>query len=116
MGSRAIVIVGRSAEAIRQRFGFLSAHKVGLGMIYTRTGRQFFEDEAIEQGFLEHLVQVLSSTDFWERFQTDYVCLDAELLPWSFKGGELAVHRLICSWHMVQFKMGRRQGARRAHI
>ena len=116
MGSRAIVIVGRSAEAIRQRFGFLSAHEVGLGMIYTRTGRQFFEDEAIEQGFLEHLVQVLSSTDFWERFQTDYVCLDAELLPWSFKGGELAVHRLICSWHMVAFKMGRRQGARRAHI
>jgi hypothetical protein len=26
------------------------------------------------------------------------------------------VHRLICSWHMVGFKMGRRQGARRAHI
>jgi hypothetical protein len=26
------------------------------------------------------------------------------------------VHRLICSWHMVAFKMGRRQGARRAHI
>jgi hypothetical protein len=23
------------------------------------------------------------------------------------------VHRLICSWHMVAFKMGRRQGARR---
>ena len=93
MGSRAIVIVGRSAEAIRQRFGFLSAHEAGLGMVYTRTGRQFFEDEAIEQGFLEHLVQVLSSTDFWERFQTDYVCLDAELLPWSFKGGELLVRQ-----------------------
>jgi hypothetical protein len=26
------------------------------------------------------------------------------------------VHRLISSWHMVAFKMGRRQGARRAHI
>jgi simple sugar transport system substrate-binding protein len=26
------------------------------------------------------------------------------------------VHRLICIWHMVAFKMGRRQGARRAHI
>jgi protein phosphatase len=93
MGSRAIVIVGRSAEAIRQRFGFLSAHKVGLGMIYTRTGRRFFEDEAIEHRFLEHLVQVLSSTDFWERFQTDWLCLDAELMPWSFKGGELLVRQ-----------------------
>jgi pyruvate/2-oxoglutarate dehydrogenase complex dihydrolipoamide dehydrogenase (E3) component len=28
----------------------------------------------------------------------------------------MLVHRLICSWHMVAFKMGRRQGARRAHI
>jgi NAD(P)-dependent dehydrogenase (short-subunit alcohol dehydrogenase family) len=30
--------------------------------------------------------------------------------------GDKLVHRLICSWHMVGFKMGRRQGARRAHI
>jgi hypothetical protein len=30
--------------------------------------------------------------------------------------GTRLVHRLICSWHMVAFKMGRRQGARRAHI
>jgi protein phosphatase len=93
MGSRAIVIVGRSAEAIRQRFGFLSAHKVGLGMIYTRTGRRFFEDEAIEHGFLEHLVRVLSSVDFWETFQTDWLCLDTELMPWSFKGVELLVRQ-----------------------
>jgi protein phosphatase len=93
MGSRAIVIVGRSAETIRQRFGFLSAHTVGLGMIYTRTGRRFFEDQAIEHGLLEHLLQVLSSTDFWERFQTDWVSLDVELMPWSFKGGELLVRQ-----------------------
>jgi hypothetical protein len=26
-------------------------HKAGLGMIYTRTGRRFFEDEAIEVGY-----------------------------------------------------------------
>jgi polynucleotide kinase-phosphatase len=89
MGSRAVVIVGRSAEAIRQRFGFLSAHQVGLGMIYTRTGRRFFEDEAMEHGILEHLVQVLSSVDVWESLQTDWLCLDAELMPWSFKGAEL---------------------------
>jgi protein phosphatase len=93
MGSRAIVIAGRSAEAIRQRFGLLSAHEVGLGMIYTRTGRRFFEDEAIEHGFLEHLVQVFSSMDFWETFQTDWLCLDAELMPWSFKGAELFVRQ-----------------------
>jgi protein phosphatase len=30
-------------------------------------GRRFFEDEAMEHGFVEHLVQVLSSVNFWKR-------------------------------------------------
>ena len=30
---------------------------------------------------------------FWETFQTDWICLDAELVPWSFKGGELLVRQ-----------------------
>jgi protein phosphatase len=93
MGSRAVVIVGRSAPDIRQRFGFLPEHEVGLGMVYTRTGRRFFEDEAIEHGFLEHLIEVLSLSGFWEAFGTDWVCLDAELMPWSFKGAELLMRQ-----------------------
>jgi protein phosphatase len=93
MGSHAVVIVGRSAPAIRQRFGFLPEHEVGLGMVYTRTGRRFFEDQAMEHGFLEHLTEVLSVCGFWEAFETDWVCLDAELMPWSFKGGELLVRQ-----------------------
>ena len=93
MGSRAVVIAGRSALAIRQRFGFLPEHEVGLGMVYTRTGRRFFEDQAIEHGIVQHLIEVLSASGFWEAFQTDWVCLDAELMPWSFKGGELLVRQ-----------------------
>jgi protein phosphatase len=93
MGSRAVVIVGRSAGAIRQRFGFLPEHEVGLGMVYTRTGRRFFDDQALEHGLLEHLSEVLSVSEFWEAFQTDWVCLDAELMPWSFKGQELLVRQ-----------------------
>jgi protein phosphatase len=93
MGSRAAVIVGRSAPGIRQRFGFLPEHEVGLGIVYTRTGRRFFEDQAIEHGILQHLIEVLSTNGFWEAFQTDWVCLDAELMPWSFKGGELLVRQ-----------------------
>lgn len=30
---------------------------------------------------------------FWETFQTDWICLDAELMPWSFKGGKLLVRQ-----------------------
>jgi protein phosphatase len=93
MGSRAVVIAGRSALVIRERFGFLPEHEVGLGMVYTRTGRRFFEDQSIEHGILEHLTEVLSVSGFWEAFGTDWVCLDAELMPWSFKGGELLVRQ-----------------------
>jgi hypothetical protein len=93
MGSRAVVILGRSAPAICQRFGFLPEHEVGLGMVYTRTARRFFEDQAIEDSFLEHLIEVLCACGFWEAFGIDWVCLDAELMPWSFKGGELLVRQ-----------------------
>jgi protein phosphatase len=62
-------------------------------MVYTRTGRRFFEDLAIEQGILEHLSEVLLASGFWAAFQTDWVCLDAELMPWSFKGGELLMRQ-----------------------
>jgi protein phosphatase len=93
MGSRAVVIAGRSALVIRERFGFLPEHEVGLSMVYTRTGRRFFEDQSIEHGILEHLTEVLSVSGFWEAFGTDWVCLDAELMPWSFKGGELLVRQ-----------------------
>jgi hypothetical protein len=93
MGSRAVVIAGRSPPVIRHRFGFLPEHEVGLGMVYTRTGRRFFEDRAIEHEILEHLTEVLSATGFWEAFETDWVCLDAELMPWSFKAGELLMRQ-----------------------
>ena len=43
MGSRAVVVAGRSADAIEQRFGIASE---SAGTCYTRTGRRFFEDLA----------------------------------------------------------------------
>jgi hypothetical protein len=42
MGSRAVVIVGRSASVIRQRFGFLPEHEVRLGIVYTRDRSSIF--------------------------------------------------------------------------
>src|SRR5438552_1029425 len=54
-----------------------------------RTGRNFFTDEALEAAFLARLRDALTAADFWEKFNTDWVCLDAELLPWSAKAQEL---------------------------
>ena len=86
MGSRAIIIVCRSETAARERFGILEAED---GICYTRTGRRFFEDAALERELLASIRGALDRSEFWERFKTDWVCLDCELMPWSAKALEL---------------------------
>lgn len=82
MGSRAVVIIGRNAKAIRERFGVTDGR---AGICYTRTGRAFFTDRAVETAFIARLAESFTATGFWEEFATDWVCLDAELMPWSAK-------------------------------
>jgi len=86
MGSRVVVVLGRNEAAIQRQLGIVDE---GLGKCYTRTGRNFFTDEALETAFLTRLRDALSTAGFWEKFNTDWVCLDAELLPWSAKAQEL---------------------------
>lgn len=86
MGSRAIVIACRDEDAARQRFGIVGE---GIGICYTRTGRRFFDDKRIEEEFLGKVRTALNATGFWNEFQTDWACLDAELMPWSAKAQEL---------------------------
>ena len=83
MGSRAVVIVCRDVEAAQRRFGV--GIEEGAGICYTRTGRRFFDDKALETEFLARLRTTLDRANFWEEFQTDWVCLDCELMPWSAK-------------------------------
>ncbi|UOQ74923.1 polynucleotide kinase-phosphatase [Hymenobacter cellulosilyticus] len=86
MGSRVVVVLAKDEDAARRRFGVVGE---GPGKVYTRTGRNFFNDPALEAAFLEKLQAALTAAGFWERFQTDWLCLDAELLPWSAKAQEL---------------------------
>jgi len=86
MGSRAIIIVCRSQETARQRFGILEAED---GICYTRTGRRFFENVTLERELLACVRGALDRNEFWQRFHTDWVCLDCELMPWSAKALEL---------------------------
>ena len=46
-------------------------------------GRRFFEDVALERELLAAVRSALDASGFWERFNTDWVCLDCELMPWS---------------------------------
>jgi protein phosphatase len=82
MGSRAIVVICQDEEAAQSRFG---VQNEGIGICYTRTGRNFFNDKLLEQEFLQRLKQALDASHFWSTFQTTWVCLDCELMPWSAK-------------------------------
>lgn len=86
MGSRAVIVLCRDEETARKRFGVIGE---GSGICYTRTGRRFFDDPMLERALLERLNRALETTCFWEQFQTDWVCLDCELMPWSVKAQAL---------------------------
>ena len=86
MGSRAIVIVCRSQAVARERFGIREAED---GICYTRMGRRFLEDATLERELLATVRSALDGSEFWQQFNTDWVCLDCELMPWSAKALEL---------------------------
>ncbi|HEU4870115.1 MAG TPA: polynucleotide kinase-phosphatase, partial [Pyrinomonadaceae bacterium] len=86
MGSRAVVVVCRDEDAARQRFGVVGD---GSGICYTRTGRRFFEDKALEIQFITTIQTAISAAGLWDEFNTDWFCLDCELMPWSAKAQEL---------------------------
>jgi len=86
MGSRAVVVVCRDDAAGTKRFGVRGE---GRGIIYTRTGRRFFEDRAVEAELLEHVARAVSDAGYWEQFDSDWFCLDCELMPWSAKAQDL---------------------------
>ncbi len=86
MGSRAIVVVGKDEAAIAKAFGITNE---GIGTVYTRTGRAYFNDKTLEQAFLQRVNEALARSGFYTQFNTDWVCLDAELMPWSAKAQSL---------------------------
>jgi protein phosphatase len=86
MGSRAVVLVFRDEGVPARRFG---VPEQTLGLCYTRTGRRFFDDAALETELLARLHAALAAAGFWDEHQTDWACLDCELLPWSAKAQEL---------------------------
>lgn len=89
MGSRAVVIVCRDADAAERRFGVTGDSAANGGIIYTRTGRRFFDDANVERALLDRVREALTRGGFWEEFGSDWFCLDCELMPWSAKAQDL---------------------------
>ena len=86
MGSRAVVIICKSSGVAKKRFG---SSEDRIGVCYTRTGRPFFDDTALENEMLIQVKKAADKADFWEDLKTDWFCLDCELMPWSVKAQEL---------------------------
>jgi protein phosphatase len=86
MGSRAVIIVCKNPEAAIKHFGVADGKS---GVCYTRTGRTFFNDEALEAELVDRLNQALESAGLWKEMETEWICLDCELMPWSVKAQEL---------------------------
>ena len=81
MGSRAVAVIAKDADAGERRFGVGDGT---TGVVYTRTGRPFFADPS-------ELVDRLRETaaPLFESLDTDWLALDCELLPWSAKALDL---------------------------
>ena len=85
MGSRAVVLVCRSLEAARARFG---APGDQAGAVWTRTGRPFFAGDLTTR-LVERLRAAVEVAGLFDELNTSWLLLDAELLPWSAKAGQL---------------------------
>lgn len=89
MGSRAVVLVCRSAQVAAERFG---ATDGASGAVHTRTGRSFFPADTTEQ-LLQSVRRAVTDADGWAELDSDWLLLDTELLPWSAKAEDLLRHQ-----------------------
>ncbi|GAB4056301.1 polynucleotide kinase-phosphatase [Catellatospora paridis] len=84
MGSRAVVLVCKDASVAAKRF----VDDGSTGVIYTRTGRAFFDPERTEL-LLAKVRDAVTAAGLWAELDTDWLLLDCELLPWSAKAQTL---------------------------
>ncbi|MGE0191555.1 MAG: polynucleotide kinase-phosphatase [Planctomycetota bacterium] len=86
MGSRSVFVLARDPETAAARFGVADGKQ---GVVYTRTGRPFFTDADLEAAVVARVARAVEGAGLWEDLDTSWLCLDAELLPWSAKARAL---------------------------
>ena len=85
MGSRAVVLVCRTPAAASERFGVPGDQS---GAAWTRTGRAFLSD-ALTAELADRLRIAAEKAGLFDDLRTSWLLLDAELMPWSAKAGQL---------------------------
>jgi protein phosphatase len=84
MGSRAVLLVCRSPEEAGARFGVSPAP----GAVWTRTGRPFFPPP-LTASLLDRVRAAAEAAGLFAELDTSWLLLDAELVPWNVKAGQL---------------------------
>jgi len=85
MGARAVVLLCVDADVAARVWGCAQGQ---TGAVYTRTGRSFFDSDDTDS-FLGRLRAAVSATGLWAELGTDWILIDAEILPWSLKAEQL---------------------------
>ena len=87
MGSRAVVALCRDddvgAAALRRPRPMRRARSG------RERGRAFFSDRRMTEALLDRLRQAADAAGLWEELSTDWLLLDAEIMPWSAKASSL---------------------------
>ncbi len=86
MGSRAVIVLCRDDEIARARFGTVTDE---AGAIFTRTGRAFFSERGMSDALLGRIRHAVEKAQLWDLLKTDWLVLDAEIMPWSAKASSL---------------------------
>jgi polynucleotide kinase-phosphatase len=83
MGSRAVLLICRTPKAAEARFGLPAP-----GAIWTRTGRPFFPP-ALTTDLTDRVRAAAEQAGLFSDLDTLWLLLDAEVLPWNVKAGQL---------------------------
>jgi protein phosphatase len=84
MGSRAVLLVCRTPQVAADRFGVSPAP----GAVWTRTGRPFFP-APLAAALLDRVREAAETAGLFAELETLWLLLDAELIPWNVKAGQL---------------------------
>ena len=93
MGSRAVLLVCRTPPAAAAASaGSAAAARFGVspasGAVWTRTGRPFFPAD-LTASLLDRVRAAAETAGVFAELETTWLLLDAELVPWNVKAGQL---------------------------
>jgi protein phosphatase len=86
MGSRAVMVIARNPEVARRRFGVTTGEQ---GQVFTRSGRAFFKEPAEMREAVSRTAMAVDAAGLFDQLSTDWLCIDAEIMPWSAKAQAL---------------------------